>query len=276
MSEFDKKLTTAPIYNSFSTTKKPILPGVPTPKGTPQDHHDQQEQSVKSEWQKWLQQVHNYVSANESYGNPSVLLNSDFYWNDGVTSPIDQGDGNGAFFSEKWQVQGAAVALYTLTRTTISGNSSDNIGSLYYMNVDVTSYSGTVGDLYLYQQQDGSQFLRRYQNRTINMSAKIVNNGTTSIDLRYQLYYFYDPTDTVTPFQTGTLQIKPGLNEISSALKIPLIGSTSIGASPYIQFRLVITQVCNFDLYYLKAEMSDLPSVLYVDHALERVRIDNS
>lgn len=269
MTQFINQLGNPPIYtslsqSSFDQTNYPGLKG------------SDMVGSIHADWQKWLQQLTTLTNVNNYYGNPSVLLNSDFYWNTGVASPVTQADGNGAFFSEKWQVQGAAVANYSLAQTAFAANDADQIGSTTYIHVTVSSYSS--GDFYLYQRQTGSEFLRRYQGRLLNFSLLANNNQNKTIKLKLEIFFYFNPTSVA--YSEGTVLLNPGQNELSSAINTNFIGTTAVGASPYVEFRLrfsdLVDGTADVNLIYLKAEMADQPTVLYVDHALERTRIDNS
>lgn len=268
--DFHKRLTTAPIYNELANelyeiqnqqnSNEPIAIGKQTP----------------STWQKWFQNVHNITSATNYYGYPSVCLNSDFYWNTAIANPVTQAAGDGAFFSEKWQVQGAAVATYTLTRTTFTGNDADQTGSTVYVNVAVTAWTGAA--FYFYQRQAGAQFLRRYQGRNLFLSAKIRNNNSESIQMIFDVFFYYDTSSA--SFLSKELTIHSGENYLSSLIKPDMLTGLTIGGAPYVEFRLKFvtlpSSVADIDMIYIKAEMADYPTPLYVDHALERPRIDNS
>lgn len=231
---------------------------------------------IHANWQKYLQQLTNASNVNNYYGNPSVLLNSDFYWNTGVASPVTQADGDGAFISEKWQVKGAGVATYTITQEPFAGNATDQIGSTTYLNVNVSSY--TSGDFYIYQRQTGSQFLRRYQSRRLNLSMLAYNNQNASSNLSFEVFFFFDPTSVT--YSGQILMMAENENEIADIINTNFIGSTAVGAGAYVEFRLrfgaLNSGTANIDINYIKAEMADEPTILYVDHALERTRINNS
>lgn len=232
--------------------------------------------AIHSNWQKYLQQLTNAANVNNYYGNPSVLLNSDFYWNTGVSSPVTQADGDGAFISEKWQVHGAAAATYTIAQEAYAGNSSDQIGSTTYLNVEVPAY--TIGDFYLYQRQAGSQFLRRYQSRRLNLSMLGFNNQNKSVNLNLEVFFFFDPASIT--YTGQTILLDENEFELSDIINTDFIGNTAVGAGAYVEFRLRFGDLgngtANFDINYIKAEMADEPTILYVDHALERTRINNS
>lgn len=232
---------------------------------------------INADYQKWHQQISDTLNTSNFYGNPSVLLNSDFYWNTGVPTPVTQADPDGTFFSEKWQVNHNGSATFSLAQTAFPANDPDQTGSTTYMNLSVSAYDDS-GDLCLYQRQTGSQFLRRYQGKTNNFSSKIINNGTNTVMTQYQIYYFFDPSDAT--YIQGTLALPPGLTELGTGITTPEIGSTSVGAGAYVEYRFVFKTIpggtADIDIIYLKSEMADNSTVLYVDHALERARIDNS
>lgn len=229
---------------------------------------------IHANWQKYLQQLTNASNVNNYYGNPSVLLNSDFYWNRGTTSPVTQADGDGAYISEKWQVHGAGVATYAITQEAYVGNSSDQIGSTTYLNVNVSAFAG--GEFYLYQRQTGAQFLRRYQSRRLNLSMLAFNNQGSSTNLSLEVFFFFDPFSAT--YTGQMILLKDGENELSDIINTPFIGDNAVGAGAYVEFKLRFGSVgaANFDINYIKAEIADEPTILYVDHALEKSRIDNS
>ena len=105
--------------------------------------------------------------------NPSVALNADFSTlGASGTTPITQADGDGAEFSDDWNVFGASNATYTITPTAyptgaITGTSPSTIptASGYYIHVDVTTHNGD--PFYFYQRQNNT--IRKYQKNFLNL-----------------------------------------------------------------------------------------------------------
>lgn len=264
--DFTKKITTAPIYNHIQSPSLSL------------DSSDKANLSNKTQpdWQKWFQQVHNTVAETNYSGNPSQLLNSDFNFNRSIANPVTQADGSGAFFSEKWQVFGAANAAYTLTKANFTGNESDQTGSTTYVNVNVSAWNG--GEFFFYQRFDGEQFLRRFQNRNIFMSTKLVNNGSETIVVKFVVNSFYDPEQD--NFEKGVIHLAPGENYSSTHIVTQSVSPNSVGASPLVQFKFEFVDLpggtADFDLIYIKGEIADSPTPLLIDHFLEETRIDNS
>ena len=260
---FDTRITEAPIYSPIQIEKRDPLTHVPS-------------QQITSDWQKYTDQIHQQVASTNYYGYPSLCLNSNFYWNRAIATPVTQADGDNAFFSEKWQIFGASNATYTLTRTTFPANNEDNSGSIYYINVDVSAWNGN--DLYFFQKQDGAQFLRLYQNRNIYLSTKIDNSQTDLDSMNFEIFVYYD-TGSET-YQSAIFHLEEGINYVAGQIQLPFLDTASIGGSPYIEFRLRFNNLndgtADFNLIYIKAEMSDSPTPFYMDAALEKTRIDNS
>lgn len=232
--------------------------------------------------QSWIQfhnAVANQINSAAFYGNPSELLNSDFNFNVGVPTPVTQADPDGTYISEKWQVHGAAVATYSFEHVAYGTTDYDPTGSLEYMHFTITNYSGdgSNSDFYIYQQRDGSQYLRQYQERIISCSLNFNNNQNAAVFCRFEIYFFYDGS-TPEVFQGKNFSLAPGQNEISDTIQTPTISGKTIGGAPYMQTRFVFCTLNNntADLngLYLKTELAEQATVLYVDHALERVRID--
>lgn len=265
MTQFIKQLGNPPIYTAINQSNYGS-DNFPTLKGSDMIG------SVHADWQKWMQQLTDITNTNNYYGNPSLTVNADFYWNAGVANPVS----TDTFFSEKWQVVGAAVATFTLTQTAFAANDSDQIGSTTYIRVQVAAY--TSGAFYLRQRQTGADIVRRYQGRVINFSLLAYNNQSKSIKLGLEIFVFFNPSSTT--FSEAVVQLDPGANELSSAINTDFLGSTAVGANPYVEFRLrfidLVDGTADFNLIYLKAEIADQPTILFVDHALERTRITNS
>lgn len=231
------------------------------------------QEQINSDWSKWFNNITTRINSNNYYGNPSELLNGDFNWNSGINSPITQASGDGAHFSERWQVQGAAVATYSIGYVPWDANSSDQIGSIYYIDVNVTSFGG--GIFYLYQRQTGSQYLRRIQNRRLNFSVVIENTGTQTVQASATIFLFLNPDTKV--FSGSTVFLSSGQNQYSTIINTSSLSDSIIGANPYVEYRLnfLSPSAQTMKITYFKVEIADTATVLYIDHAIERLRINN-
>lgn len=232
-------------------------------------------------WVNYHNQVAEQINSAEFYGNPSELLNSDFNFNVAIAAPVTQADGDGAYVSEKWQIHGAAVATYSIAHTAYTATANDPTGSKEYLQVTISNYTGngSNSDFYLYQQSAGAQFLRQYQHRNLSFSCNINNNQSANITCRFEYYFFYDGSAPVIK-RGSNFTLQPGNNEISDTFMTDDLLGKTVGAAPYIQFRFVFctlnANTADISILYLKYEIADEATVLYVDHPLERTRIDNS
>ncbi|RTL14558.1 MAG: hypothetical protein EKK56_00955 [Flavobacteriaceae bacterium] len=233
-------------------------------------------------WIQFMNQVASQINLPNYYGNPSECLNSDFNWQRGIATPVTQANGDGAYISEKWQIHGAAVATYTITSTQYAATADYQSASKYYEHVVVSNYAGngTLSDFYIYQQTTtGSNFLRLYQLQILNFSTLIVNNQTAAINMKFEILFHYDGSaDDL--YESNTFDLTPGENYMASDLITSSIANKTVGAGAYVQFRLVFCKLnantADIDVRYIKCEIANQPTALYVDHALEKTRIDNS
>jgi hypothetical protein len=236
-------------------------------------------------WTKWLNNVQDVLNSPAYYGYPSLCLNSDFNFQSGVPSSINQGNGDGALWAQLWKIHGASIATYTITHTAYSANNDNNsTGSLYYVNFDVTNYTGdgTGSDFYGYQQFNGAQYLQQFQSRIISMSCVINNTQTKSINGKFEIYFNFNessPDVVDMTYSSQVFEIAAGYNEISAQITTDDLSQYTVGASPYMQFRFVFCNLgdntANINLQYVKAELADDATILYVDHFLEQTRIAN-
>ncbi len=231
-------------------------------------------------WTKWTNNLQNVVDSSDYYGFPSICLNSDFNFMSGVPASITQGDGDGALWAQLWSIHGAAVATYTISHSNYASTDYDPTGSLYYVNFNISNYTGngSLNDFYGYQEQDGLQFLLQFENRIISLSCLVNNLQSKSINAKLQIYFYFNGS-TPRVYDGNTFQIPPGISEVSDQITTDDLSQYTVGASPYVQFRLVFCDLgdatANINLSYIKAEISDNATVLYVDHFLEQTRIAN-
>lgn len=224
-------------------------------------------------WINWFNQVNQAINLTEYYGNPSVTINPDFNFVSGVPTPRTQAAGNGVTVAEKWLLRGATGNTYSIGWSPVLATSGATSGSNNAINVVVTSQTAPI---IIYQIQPGSAYLRQYQGRPLSISSAIQLLTGEAI-CRFNYVEFFDPSSRIC---TGkTFRITSGRNEYSGVVDIPFLAGSSIGAAPYasIEFEIVSSSASfSFVLEYIKAELAEQPTVLYVDHALEQTRIANS
>lgn len=200
--------------------------------------------------------------------NPSIALNADFstLGASGLT-PITQADGNGAEFSNDWNVFGAASATYTITPTAYPTGVITNVSpstiptaSSYYIHVAVATHNG--GSFYFYQRQNNT--VRKYQKNFLTYGVVIRNNQNKVIKIRMELYNFYDPSDLL--LADNTIYLQPGLNRITSQVQTVSLSGKSITALNYTELRLsfldLVDGTADLDIYQLKCEFGKVSTLL--------------
>jgi hypothetical protein len=98
----------------------------------------------------------------------------------------------------------------------------------------------------------------------MNMSTLIYNNQSQVVTLGLEIFCFYDPSGVI--FKQAVLQLVPGANEVSSVIDTAMIGTTAVGAAPYVEFRLRMINLpggtADFNITYIKNEIADEPTIL--------------
>lgn len=193
--------------------------------------------------------------------NPSILLNANFATLSAQgTTPTTQADGDDFEFIQNWYVIGSTAATYALTATQYLANSTEKSQSDYYMHVVVNTYTGS--GLYFYQRQLNT--LRKYQKNYFTYTVRINNNGASTVQVRMDMFHFYDPSSATT--EGKTIDIEPGINEITSTVLTPSLNGITVGAGSYTEFRLIFSNlpggIADLDIYFLKCEFGSLSTPL--------------
>lgn len=217
-------------------------------------------QGNQGAYYQYLNSVYDNLQGLQYVMNPSVITNADFstLGSSGMT-PITQADGNGAEFSDNWDVFGSTVANYTLTPTAYPSNSTFPTASPYFINVNVTSWNGNA--FYFYQRQ--AETVRKYQKNYLTYGLIVNNNQSQSIKVRLDIFSYFNPSSTLTSGYVITLPT--GITQITSTLLTDVL-SGSVGASPYTEFRFTFIDLpdgtADFDLYQIKNEFGKVSTLL--------------
>jgi hypothetical protein len=214
--------------------------------------------------------------ANRSF--PSFLYNPDFnILGSGGYTPITQGDGTDVQLVSNWYLSnGGGTNAYTITPTPYPSGDKSPSGSLNYLNFNVTSMDSP---LYLYNlnYSTGAQQFNaasKYNGQLLSLSMAYRNNTANSIKVRFSADI---PVLGESPSYAFTLQPDSFFSGVN--IQIPNLGATNLGTNPKIQFRFKLENLygapVNFDLFYLKGEVSDSPTLLQFDHILEQLRCQN-
>lgn len=208
-----------------------------------------------------LDSVYEYLDGLLTISNPPQTLNSDFSTLSGQgMTPTTQADGDNFEFIKNWFVVGATQATYILTPTQYPNNSAVISASPYFINVNVSTYSGT--GLYFYQNQMG--LVRKFQEQYITLTLRANNNSTNTLKLRFDFNFYLNPS-TVS-YQGGAVYLEPGFSEVTTTLKTNSLRNQTVGSGNYVQFILSFVDLpggtANFDLYSIKGEFGKIGTPL--------------
>jgi len=200
--------------------------------------------------------------------NPSIVLNANFatLGASGLT-PITEADGDGAEFSDEWDVFGAANATYSITPTAyptglIASGSPSTVKSAspYYIAMTVATVTGT--PFYLYQRQANT--VRKYQKDFFTFGIIVNNKQTNSIKIRMEMFNYYDTGSDL--IADNTIYLQPGLNKITSLVKTQGLTGLTLGAGDYTEFRLAFIDLVNgtadLEIHQIKCEFGKISTLL--------------
>lgn len=222
-------------------------------------------------WRDWLNSIHSFISTHSFLNNNSHTINPDFHWarvNGGAPRTTD------GEFMDNWFVKSNG-STFTITPTIYTNSyPSSQTGSKHYANINITT--PTANDFEIYQSLPN--YTARFQNKEISTQSLIQNNGSNRFTLRYYVGFDTNNDGTDEHFTRGKgIYVKPGINELGSLLKLPKVDDNNQNTT--ITLKLLATELNNpvdFNLFHVKFEDSDMPTPLFVDHTLEKLKIDNA
>lgn len=222
-------------------------------------------------WRDWLNSIHSFINTHTYLNNNSHTLNPDFHWarvNGGAPKSTD------GEFMDQWFVKSNG-STFTITPTIYTDSyPSSQTGSKHYANVAITTPASNDFEIY----QSFPNYTSRFQNKDISTHSLIRNNGSNRFNLRYYIGFDTDNDGTDEHFIRGkAVHVVPGINEIGNNFKVPEVADNNQNTT--ITLKLLATELTdpvNFDLFHAKFEDSDMTTPLFVDHTLEKLKIDNA
>jgi hypothetical protein len=217
-------------------------------------------------WLSWLNDLHRRVKNSGALSNDHTVLNPDFHWY-GTTITSDGQACN------PWAITSNGATFTSTPTAYTSTNNNADTGSKQYINLAITA--GTGGNFEFHQQADNK--LSRYQNKRVTLSSKVTNNNSDPVKAHFYVGVDTNASGTDDHVQTsGTFDLASGLNVPTASFDIPRIETDNQNNKVNIKLILEnVTQPSDLDLHYIKDEFSSSPTVLNVDHSLEKYRIDN-
>ncbi len=232
---------------------------------------------VGREFEKFFNNLKNNTQSLINRSFPCELINPDFgILSANGTNPVTEADGTNFELVANWYIETGVGNAYTMTPTAYTNIPLSGTGSNYYLNLNIP----TLNDyLYLYNLNYSltNEFnsLSKYNGQTITFSSVIKNNdATVRPKIRFSAYI-----DGYGDVQGSGVYLEPdAYNLMSTSLKIPDLRDQVI-AGEQVQFRFNIEDLnggtADFDIYYLKAELSNYATPLTVNHVFEQFMVTN-
>jgi len=244
---------------------------MPNPISLPPIHDNVLENNKPTiEWKNWFDSILQSLNNNTSLYNDHLVRNPDFNWSRAKGNIPTTVDGP---FVEEWYVKGNSM-IFKITPTAYSSTQDSSLtGSERYVNISITSVNSNEFIIYqlLYKK------LSKLQNKNITFSARVKNNTVNSVKAKF--YVGFDMTSDGTDefsASSGAVYINDDTRDIYSTVKMPKIPTDNLTNRVTIALKLFdLTNPVNLDLYYIKPEIADKPTMLHVEHPLERYQIDN-
>jgi hypothetical protein len=237
------------------------------------------EQGVASiDYERFFNSTQTNISTLINNAQPYLTINPDFnVLSANNYNPVTDLSPDFTEIVSKWFVDNGLGNTFALTPVAYTNSQRPISGSNNYINVAISNLTTPI----TLQNQNFSttgQFRGdTYTGQILTFSTVINNNNVSQAhapQLRFQAFI-----TNVGTIRGNSFYLKPNLNYISTRLKIPQFNTANLGASPYTQFQLAIEQAnnetLNFDIYYLKSELSDSATPLVVNHILETLICQN-
>jgi len=221
-------------------------------------------------WQAWLNTIGIKINNHATLTNDSLLINPDFHWSRTKGNTPTTTDGE---FVEKWNVKANGMT-FSITPTFYTNTTySSYTGSDRYVNITINTVNSNEFIIY----QTINKELSLFQNRKITISSFALNNVANSFKCKFYIGFDLTGGGTNTYSADGkSLTIANGENDIVSTLTCPKVSTDNQTNVVTIALKLYdLVNPVNFNLYYIKPEVSETKTDLYVNHILEKLIIDN-
>lgn len=221
-------------------------------------------------WQAWLSDLVNIINNHSALNNEHVNTNPDFHWSRTKGNTPTTVDGE---FVEKWSVKSNGMT-FSVTPTFYSSTTySSDSGSDRYVNVNISVFNANEFVLY----QSLPKKLSKLQSKNITVSGKVKNNTANKVNC--YIYIGFDLTgggvDSYSA-RSKAILLESGDNNINVTIECPSISVDNQTNVVTVALKLYgITNAVNLDVLYIKPEISGAQTALYVDHSLEKYKIDN-
>lgn len=228
------------------------------------------EKDLTYKWQSWINSLRDNIDAHNYLVNEHVVLNPDFNWSRTKGSTPTVADGE---FVEEWNVKANGMTFSITPTFYTSTTNGSNSGSERYVNVDITVINTNEFILY----QSVPKMLSAFESKTMTFSSSIYNNGAA---FNVKFYVGFDMTGGGTDSysaESRNIRIDSGYNEINAQFRTPAVATDNQTNVITLAMKLVnLTNVVDADVFFIKPEFSREPTPLYVNHTIEKLKIDNA
>jgi hypothetical protein len=221
-------------------------------------------------WLYWFNSLFRAINDQGALLNTHLLLNPDFHWSRTTGNTPLTADGS---FVEQWNIKSNGMTFAATPTYYTSTTDSSLTGSDRFVNMAISSPNSNEFSIY----QTQSKGLSLLQNKTLTFSASLRNNIAT--ELKAKFYIGFDTNnDGIDEHNSESriFTIPQGFKNLFVSVKTPKI--TTDNQTNNITYALKLQNLSgipNFNLYYIKPELSGYQTSIYVDHTLEKLRIDN-
>jgi len=233
------------------------------------------EQGVASiDYQRLFSSLHANSNSLINRAQEYILRNPDFnVLSSNMYAPVTQASTDLTEIFSKWFVSNGTGNTFTLTPTAYTGTQRSASGSINYLNVQVPVLATPLSLLNQNFSTTGQFRSDSLSGQLISLSAIIRNNNTGQ--LKSPACSFSANTPGIGMTNGGGIYLQKAFNFINTDIQMPDFGDTDLGSNPYTQFQFNIdnaySESLDFDIFYLKAELSDLSTPLVVNHILETI-----
>ena len=233
---------------------------------------------ISYQYEGFLSDIKNSTSSLVDRSFDSILRNPDFnILSANGTAPVTPAQGSDYEVISNWFLVNGGGNSYTITPTAYTTIPPFGTGSKYYLNLNIPSLSS---GLYLYNLNysltDKFYNSSQLSDQDVTFSSIIHNKTDTAQKVRFSAFI----NGLGTTINGGGIFLQPqAINLISNTIRMPQTRGQPVGSGNYTQFRLNFennyASTLNADVYYLKAEMSNVSTPLQINHTLEQIICSN-
>lgn len=232
---------------------------------------------VGREYQKFFNSLRVNTASLVNRSFPSELVNPDFgILSANGTNPVTEADGTNFELVSNWFIETGVGNTYTMTPTAFTQIPFRGTGSNYFLNINVSDLNDF---LYLYNLNysltDQFNSLSKYNAQRVTFSTVIKNNSMT---VRPKIRFSANIDGYGDVQGAGIYLNADSYDLISTSIQLPDLRDQLI-AGENVQFRFNLEDLnggtTDFDIYYLKAELSNFATPLTVNHVFEEFMCNN-